>query len=395
MTTRPARIFTLSIFIIAAIWSIYSIGFLDQGILWDLGIYEKAVLIFNSGGNAYDPNNYISRFSNGIGHLFIYQPIVLRGMAFFGRELGFVMNLIYLGSLLFFFQSLGKQRAWWLASFFAFAYCGLGTVSLGSGNITTFLHLILIGLLLRNLKVDTGEINFTSFIIAVMLFSLVKPYLIAYLLIPLVATFQTDLKKRVLLLTIAAGLIFISLSIFSLLYFGDEFQAFLNALRTQTIDKHDLGHGIVMYFYEYYRSAGTLIYRAYFLHFLILGTVISTTLFLAKRSGTLNKPNFALLLYFLLTILNPRLKVYDLFPALIALFIFSFTFKQTTIGIFLFAIAYALSLSQLAGTPLFAHTGIFSDPLNVYYLTMGIIFACALSTLVNNKKPFEKMSSVL
>lgn len=307
-------------------------------------------------------------------------------MALFGENLGFVMNLIYIGSLLFFFQILGKHRTWWLASFYAFAYCGLGTVSLGSGNITAFLHLILIGLLVRNLKVNADEINFTSFIIAVTLFSLIKPYLIAYLLIPLAATLQTNLKKKIWLLTIATGLIFTNLIIFSLLYFGGEFQAFLNALRTQTIDKHDLGHGIVMYFYEYYRSAGPLIYRAYLLHFLILGTVILATLFLAKRSGILNRPNFALLLYFLLTILNPRLKVYDLFPALLSLFIFSFTLKQTTISICLFAIAYALSLSQLAGTPLFAHKGLLSDPLNVYYLTMGLIFVGCIPTLLHRPK---------
>jgi hypothetical protein len=216
-----------------------------------------------------------------------------------------------------------------------------------------------------------------------MLFSLVKPYLIVYLLIPLITTFQTNLKKRVWLSTIAAALIFAGIVVGSWFYFGEEFQAFITAVRTQTIDKHDLGHGIVMYFYEYYRSAESLIYRAYLLHFAILGSIILAVLFLAKRSSSLNKPSFALLLYFLLTILNPRLKVYDLFPALIALFIFSFMLNQTIVSRCLFAIAYALSLSQLAGTPLFAHTGILSDPLNVYYLTMGLVFIGLLPTLIS------------
>jgi hypothetical protein len=381
--SRNKAIFILPLLIsliIGVIWTVFSVQFLNQGILWDLGIYEKAVLIFNSGSNPYEPNFYMSTISPGIGHLFIYQPLILRGMALFGQQLGIVMILLYVGSLLFFIQSLGNRRAWWFASFFAFAYCGLGTVSIGSGNVTTFLHLILISFLLRNISRD--QITFTAFVVAVILFSLVKPYLIVYLMIPLALTFQTSLQKRVWQLTVAAGFIFTGTIIGSWLYFGEEFQAFITAVRTQTIDKHDLGHGIVMYFYEYYRSAGSLIYRAYLLHFVILGVFILGTLLLAKRSNLLNKSNFALLLYFLLTILNPRLKVYDLFPALLALFIYASAFNQSKMVKALFVIAYSLSLSQLVGTPFFAHTGILSDPLNVYYLTMGLVFLGALPKLL-------------
>jgi hypothetical protein len=146
-----------------------------------------------------------------------------------------------------------------------------------------------------------------------------------------------------------------------------------------------------MYFYEYYLSAGTLIYRAFVLHFAILGAILFLTCFLAKRSGALNSSRFALLLYFLLTILNPRLKVYDLFPALIALFIYVSAFEQSKIVKFFFVIAYALSLSQLVGTPFFAHTGILSDPLNVYYLTMGLVFITSLSSFIKNKEAFLKI----
>ena len=374
--------------VIGVIWVVYSLQLLNQGILWDLSIYEKAALIFNAGGNPYDPNRYISTFSDGNGHLFVYQPLILRGMALFGHQLGVIMILVYGGSLLFFFQTLGNHRNWWLASFFAFAYCGLGTVSIGSGNVTVFLHLILISLLVRNINGE--KITFISFITAVTLFSIVKPYLIVYLLIPLVTTLQSKLKMNIWLLTLAAGLIFVSTIIGSWLYFGEEFQAFMTAVRMQTIGKHDLGHSIVMYFYEHYRSAGPLIYRAYLLHFAILGSLIVAVLFFAKRSNLLNQPNFALLLYFLLTILNPRLKVYDLFPALVALFLFSSTLPQTIISSCLFAIAYTLSLSQLVDTPLFAHTGLLSDPINVYYLTMGIVFLGALPKLLQEPgQPFK------
>jgi len=289
--------------------------------------------------------------------------------------------------LLFFVRSLGSNRSWWLYSFLAFAYCGIGTISIGSGNVTVFFHLTLLGLLLRSIfNVNTLESSSSKltavFILTVVVFSLVKPYMLAYLLIPLVLSWKTTQQKSIWSLTLMAGGLLAATLLISSLYFGTEFQSFLSAVQGQTIGKRDLGYGLVMYFYEYYLSAGSLIYRAFVLHFAILGAVILITLFLAKRSGLLNSARFTLLLYFLLTILNPRLKVYDLFPALIALFIFASPLKQGLLAKWLFVVAYALSLSQLVGTPLFAHTGILSGPLNIYYLTMGLAFIGLLPSLL-------------
>ena len=365
--------------LISIAWSLYSLQFLNLGIFWDLGIYEKAVGVFNAGGNPYELNGYLS---------FVYQPLVLRAMAMFGASLGPVLIVLYIASLLFFLRSLGTNRSWWLYSFLAFAYCGIGTVSMGSGNVTVFFHLVLLGLLLRSIGDEEtleggSSIRTGAFILAVLLFSLVKPYMLAYLLIPLVSTWKTTQQKSIWTLAFLAGALFALTLLLSSLYFGAEFQSFLSAVQGQTIGKRDLGYGLVMYFYEYYLSAGPLIYRAFVLHFAILGAVILIALFLAKRSGLLNSARFTLLLYFLLTILNPRLKVYDLFPALIALFIFASPLKQGSVTKWLFVIAYALSLSQLVGTPLFAHSGILSDPLNVYYLTMGLVLMGLLPAFIS------------
>ena len=372
------KLLSLITVVIGGIWVAYSLQFLNQGIFWDLGIYEKAVGVFNSGGNPYELNGYLS---------FVYHPLVLRFMALFGNYVDIALMGAYLASLLFFVSSLGSNRSWWLYSFLAFAYCGIGTISIGSGNVTAFFHLTLLGLLLKNISDDTlrGDSSklTAAFIVTVVVFSLVKPYMLAYLLIPLVSTWKTSKQKSIWsLVFMAASLLAVTLLISSL-YFGAEFQSFLSAVQVQTIGKRDLGYGLVMYFYEYYLSAGSLIYRAFVLHFAILGAIILTTLFLAKRSGLLNSARFTLLLYFLLTILNPRLKVYDLFPALIALFIFASPLKQGLIVKWLFVIAYALSLSQLVGTPLFVHTGILSDPLNVYYLTMGLVFIGLLPSFLS------------
>jgi hypothetical protein len=292
--------------------------------------------------------------------------------------LGLVLIGAYLLSLLFFLRSLGSNRSWWLYTFLAFAYCGIGTISIGSGNVTVFFHLVLLGILLRHITYDNTSVisprpSFTGFILAVLLFSLIKPYLLAYLLIPIVMTWRSNQQKSTWSLMLVSGFVLAIMLLLSSLYFGTEFQAFLAAVQGQTIGKHDLGYGLVMYFYEYYRSAGPLIYRAFVLHFAILSILILAILYLAKRSQLIQKPHFVLLLYFLLTILNPRLKVYDLFPALIALFIYASALDQSRVVKAIFIFAYALSLKQLAGTPFLAHTGILSDPLNVYYLTMGLI----------------------
>ena len=377
-SNRASKTIVMIPLLIGVIWFAYSFQFLSQGIFWDMGIYEKAVSVFRSGGNPYELNGYLS---------FVYQPLVLRFMALFGSHLEIALMAAYVGSLLFFFSSLGSNRSWWLYAFLAFAYCGIGTISIGSGNVTVFFHLILLGILLRH--IPNGENDrvassngFLVFILLVVLFSLVKPYMLAYLLIPMILTWKSNQQRSTWILVLLAGSFLALILILSSLYFGAEFQSFLSAVQGQTIAKRDLGYGLVMYFYDYYLSAGTLIYRAFVLHFAILGAILLITIFLAKRSGALNNSRFALLLYFLLTILNPRLKVYDLFPALIALFIYASAFEQSKIVKFFFVIAYALSLKQLAGTPLFAHTGILSDPLNVYYLTIGLVFLGALPKLL-------------
>jgi hypothetical protein len=365
---------------IGIVWSIYSLQFLEQGIFWDLGIYEKAAAVFNAGGNPYDLNGYLS---------FVYHPLVLRLIALFGSYLGIVLMGAYVLSALFFIKSLGNNRSWWIYSFLAFAYCGVGTISIGSGNITVFFHLILLGILLRgirskqNFQSDSDQLT-SLFILMVAIFSIVKPYMLAYLLIPIVATWKTHLQKFTWTLTLLAVLMLVATLLLSPLYFGTEFQSFLSAVQGQTIGKRDLGYGLVIYFYEYYLSAGPLIYRAFVLHFAILVTITLITIFLARRSKLLNKGSFVLLLYFLLTILNPRLKVYDLFPGLIALFIYASSARQTVLTKAAFVIAYALSLSQLVGTPLFANTGILSNPLNVYYLTMGLVLIAIISSFTQN-----------
>ncbi|WP_233990386.1 hypothetical protein [Polynucleobacter sp. IMCC 30228] len=180
--------------------------------------------------------------------------------------------------------------------------------------------------------------------------------------------------------------IFFALMISSSLFYSTEFSAFIATLQNQTLGKRDLGYGFVMFFYDYYLSAGPLIYRAFVLHFAIAVLLLLIVIYLAIKNkwlsvNKLNSAYFPFLLYFLLTLFNPRLKVYDLFPAFFALYVYFFSLKSTTVSRLLFLVAYALSLTQLTGSVFFASQGIFANPINAYYWSMGIIFLIIIVTL--------------
>jgi hypothetical protein len=180
--------------------------------------------------------------------------------------------------------------------------------------------------------------------------------------------------------------IFIILIVSSSLFYGAEFSSFISAVQNQTLGKRDLGYGFVMFFYDYYLSAGSLIYRAFVLHFAIAFLLLLISVYLAIKNKWLSTDNsnsayFPFLLYFLLTLFNPRLKVYDLFPAFFALYVYFFSLTPRTVSRLLFLLAYALSLSQLIGSIFFTSQVIFANPINVYYWSMGIIFLIIIVTL--------------
>ncbi len=391
MAIKKLPLFASSEFLLGLIWLVASFQFVENGIFWDLGIYAKAINIFNSGGDPYSPDQLGGYLS------FVYHPLVLHVMALFGSWLSSVLISFYIASIIYFLFSLRNNSNLWLSAFLAFAYCGIGLISIASGNITVFFHLILLSILLKNTSQNLCQKNnenltgFASanstFVILVFLFSIVKPYFLIYLLIALIMEWarHESLTKTLRLIFIWGG-IFLVLMISSSFFYGTEFTRFISALQNQTLGKRDMGFGIVMFFYDYYLSAGTLIYRAFILHFLIVGLLLLVVLYLANKNKWLsasseNVAYFPFLLYFLLTLFNPRLKVYDLFPAFFALYVYFFTLKPTTVSRLLFLVAYTLSLTQVAGISLFGGKGIFANPIEAYYWSCGIILALIIKNL--------------
>ena len=370
---------------IAIVWIFFSFKFIKNGIFWDLGIYAKAITVFDSGGDPYSPDQLGGYLS------FVYHPLVLHGMALLGSWLSPLLIVFYVASIIYFLFSLRKNRNFWLSAFLAFAYCGIGFISIASGNLTVFFHFILLGILARRATQNLNQnkngnlASFTStnpnFIILILVFSIVKPYFLIYLAIPLIIQWgRNEGYAKTLRLLLMLGSIFFVLMISSSLFYGAEFTAFTKALQNQTLGKRDLGYSFVMFFYDYYLSAGSLIYRAFILHFVIAVLLLLISIYLAIKNkwlsaNNLNSAYFPFLLYFLLTLLNPRLKVYDLFPAFFALYVYFFSLKPSAVSRLLFLFAYALSLTQLTGTLFFVNHGIFSNPINIYYCSIGMILS--------------------
>ena len=388
------KLFFSSLVAIGFIWIAFSFQFIENGIFWDHEIYTKATAVFNNGGNPYFPDQFDGYLS------FVYHPLVLHVMALFGSLLSPLLIVFYFATIIYFLFSLKKNSNLWLSTFLAFAYCDIGFISIASGNLTVFFHLILLANLIRadpqhlsqNKYLNGGIINphktaYASFIIFVLTFSIVKPYLLIYLAIPIFMHWgNSERVTKILSYILIWGSIFLVLVISSSIFYSSEFTAFTSALKNQTLGKRDMGFGIVMFFYDYYLSAGSLIYRAFILHFFIAGLVLLVFIYLAiknKRIITDKKTfaSFPFLLYFLLTLFNPRLKVYDFFPALLALYIYFFSLKLTAVSRLLFLIAYILSLTQLTGTLFFVNHGIFSNPINTYYCSMGMVLGLILIRL--------------
>ena len=377
---------------IGLIWVFFFSQFIENGIFWDLGIYAKAINVLNSGGDPYSPDQLGGYLS------FVYHPLVLHVMALFGSWLSLALMAFYIASIVYFLFSLKKNSNLWLSAFLAFAYCGIGFISIASGNLTVFFHLILLGILARDASQDLEQkknsklptsIN-TTFVILLLAFSIVKPYFLIYLAIPLIMQWgKKEGFAKTLRLVLTWISIFIILMVSSSLYYGAEFSSFISAVQNQTLGKRDLGYGLVMFFYDYYLSAGPLIYRAFFLHFAIAFLLLLISIYLAIKNKWLcadnsNSAYFPFLLYFLLTLFNPRLKVYDLFPAFFALYVYFFSLKPSLVSRLLFLLAYALSLAQLTGSVFFVSQGIFANPMNVYYWSMGLVLLAILTRLVKS-----------
>ena len=331
-----------------------------QDIYWDLRVYHDAVM------TAGDP------YADHGGLRYIYHPLVLEFMRVFGGQIEFAMMTFYVGCAIVFALGMKSVPQAGLATSLGVAFSGLGIASIATGNLTPFLHLALLGLVARG---SAGRTDRAIFLAAVALSAIVKPYMLAYAGIPLmVALVERRQIARVALEIAVMMIVLITVVASYTVMHPIEFHAFLDALRAQTSDSGDLGYSLFSRFVELSaRGYGQLL----LLHLVTVIAVSTMTIGLAIKQGRQQGIAFAFLIYFLCSMLNPRLKDYDLLAAMIALFVYCLNTQAGWRALIIPVIAFVPPTIQLMIKRSFIlEMDFWAAPFNVYYSSIGLILLC-------------------
>ena len=374
----------------------------QYGLLWDLSTYTRVVLDYQNGFLPYRTDLNLN---------FIYHPLVLQSFYYINEffSLTAFLLLFYTISLVWFSyeinafilskENTNKQITRNDIIFYStvtVVFGGIGVCSLLAGNITPFLHFYLIASFLRVLrKQDIFSIILSFFFI--LIFSVIKPYFLLYILIP----FLINYDKRKLCTLSSVMVLILWITIFGCYYFinNEEFTQFWVALKHQSIHKNDVGYS----FYGILRNdLGLIFFEGVSKNILndlvnlMIHISISCILLFWFKSRIIKKDlqnlittNF-FLAYFVLTIINPRLKEYDVFPATICLFIYFNTKSYANYKILLTGLLISsiqLILKDILQLKIDFPSGILRK--EYFYQIIGLIvigLGYYFSNLINRKK---------
>lgn len=280
---------------------------------WDMAVYAGAIDACRLGKSAYAQTDTF---------LFVYPPVFLRIFCVMPAW-GMVSMLLvlYAAALIWLFRQM--RRIGPLAAqegLFAFMLVGFaGFASLLSGNITAFGHLAIAagfmsGLAHSRRNHGSGDLTrrptLRGFGMGLMLALLgaTKPYFLAYVLVPLCMERSWPALRFAVLVPVVSGAVLL------LDYLVDPvtFNAFLLALKTQTVERGDLGLSIASVLaWRGYAVTGMAVHFAAWLALMLVGLAATRG---GGRELVLNR------LLFLLAgsiLLNPRFKEYDYAPLML------------------------------------------------------------------------------
>lgn len=282
---------------------------------WDNSVYYRAVEDYLSGADAY--RNEQPPFLP-----FVYHPYVLWAFAAIhsGVHLWYALvcamfaSAAYAGYLLF--RSAGlSTREFLTAVTIAFTLKFFALTSFASGNLVVTLNFLIFGTCLHYLR-QRGQ--YLSWLPAVLIVfgALVKPYLLAYLFLAL-------LDRRPLLRSIAmisAGVAFSVVAWLSAyLVLPDQMRNLTgNLYDLQSTTRMDLGWSL---FSIVYHLVGSNL-AALSIHCVVMGALaiwLLRALLHARDEGTARPVMILVLGWLMLTLVNPRMKDYDIGPALLFL----------------------------------------------------------------------------
>ena len=285
------------------------------GVFWDISVYQRAVGDFGSG---------VDPYRTDVLFPFVYHPLVLRLLAVMGSVLPLkvVLPVLTVVAIVWLARELAGAAASgvvsprrFLAAFvMAAAFGGVGTAACMSGNLAVLMHFTLMAALLRASRAAGGFFRLLPYGLIV-LFALVKPYFLLFLAVPVMLY-----ERRVIALACSMvvilmfGAIWLSFQV----YWPHEYAQFLANLRWHILSRGDMGYSFFLVF-------GALTHNvplALALHVLVSAVMVVIVPLLFKQRYGRDVPFVPqlLVLYLALTVANPRMKDYDLFPALAGFF---------------------------------------------------------------------------
>ena len=342
--------------------------------LIDTDVYARAIARYLEGGNAYDL---------AVKPRFVYHPLFLQFFSLAGSHAKDFLLFLYTLTGVFMISALAKRRELLYPFFLAFCYCGIGFDQLMGGHLTLPLHFLLLAPLVYGISTPK---QCNGYIALVALASLIKPYMLAYLILPVIASHQRGLNwTNTLKNVLYAVLGLVLLVTLDYCYAPELTRQFLETLHQQTLVDGDLGQGAFYAFFKWTHSTA----QALTLHALVISLLCSPILFLFWKSRERNQEAFLFYLYFFLTMINPRIKEYDLCAALIALFISVSLFKHNKRAEGFLSLAFGVSFLRLIilyrqhDNPMLVISG-FAFYITIIILTVGLWRVLAEE---NKKKP--------
>lgn len=288
--------------------------FRTGNLFWDLHVYTAAANVARAGGNVYVGLNRLQ---------FVYPPLVLKAFAALGSALPGVFLCFYVFVL--FALALPVMRGLLIGlilfSGMSFSIHSRFVIALATGNITLYMHMAVV--LAWLVGVQTGRRG--PFWSAVFICALLKPYFLAYILVPFVVF---GLQGTTVISAVAVVLGTAATWGMQWLAWPRIFADFLHALHRQVLSGTtagslgDVGHGLYYFFAEIVgsRSIGAGIQLIVSIGLVVVSLALSKQW---RRRG-LSASEISLAALALAVLINPRLKVYDdsLYCGLLTMFVF-------------------------------------------------------------------------
>jgi hypothetical protein len=299
------------------------------GFLWDISVYERAVADYSRG---------VDPYRTDVMFPFVYHPFVLRLFAILSSVLPLkvVLPALTLAALVWLSRELLDAAAWlgtaplqsacetrkrsigpWqlaLAIAAASGFGGNGAAGLLSGNMSLLMHFALMAALLRGGRVHSVFWRHLPYVL-ILVFALIKPYFLIFLAAPVLLY-----ERRMVAVgwSLAVAALFTAMWLSFQVYWAAEYAHFIANLRYHILGRGDLGYTFFYVFGAITRKPLLALELHTIVSLLLIALV--PLLFAKKYGRAIPFAPQLLVLYLTLTLANPRMKDYDLFPALIGFF---------------------------------------------------------------------------